>query len=172
MVRKPALQLKAVKTFRGMEGEGFNATLYIDGIKTAFVIDSAQGGCYDYEIFNKEKFEEFKKFVESLPSETVTEIAGTKLKEPFESKPDMDSVICDLLSELEREKTKKKMDKLMQTCILVGVPGGESFKYYKFKKPLASVPKEVLLKNLEVIKGKMKQGEQILNTNLNALLEA
>jgi len=36
--------VRNVKTFRGMEGEGFNATLYRDGHRIAFVIDDATGG--------------------------------------------------------------------------------------------------------------------------------
>ena len=36
--------VKDVKTFRGMEGEGFNATLCRDGRKIAFAIDDATGG--------------------------------------------------------------------------------------------------------------------------------
>jgi len=41
-------QVKNVKTFRGREGQGFNATLYCDGKKVAQVDDSANGGCYDW----------------------------------------------------------------------------------------------------------------------------
>ena len=36
--------VRNIKTFRGMEGEGFNATLCRDGKKIAFVIDDATGG--------------------------------------------------------------------------------------------------------------------------------
>ena len=37
-------QLKAVKTFQGMEGQGFTANLYVCGKKAAFVRDDAHGG--------------------------------------------------------------------------------------------------------------------------------
>src|SRR6185295_17062882 len=43
------LSVKNVKTFRGQEGIGFTADLYLDGKKIAFVRDNAQGGGYDYE---------------------------------------------------------------------------------------------------------------------------
>lgn len=42
----------------GMEGQGFNATLYRDGKRVAFVIDQATGGEYLYEWFD---FDENKK---------------------------------------------------------------------------------------------------------------
>ena len=41
--------VNAVKSFRGMEGHGFNANLLQDGKKVAFVIDEANGGEYHYE---------------------------------------------------------------------------------------------------------------------------
>lgn len=40
----PAYAVKGVKTFVGMEGHGYNATLYRDGRQVAFVIDDASGG--------------------------------------------------------------------------------------------------------------------------------
>lgn len=41
---KHGYSVRNVKTFRGMEGEGFNATLYREGRRIAFVIDDASGG--------------------------------------------------------------------------------------------------------------------------------
>lgn len=40
----PTYAVKGVKTFVGMEGHGYNATLYRDGKKAAFVVDDASGG--------------------------------------------------------------------------------------------------------------------------------
>lgn len=47
VVRKAAsavYSVKNVKTFVGMEGQGYNATLYRDGVAVATVIDDATGG--------------------------------------------------------------------------------------------------------------------------------
>lgn len=44
-----AYAVKGVKTFRGREGEGYNATLYRDGKKVAFVTDDASGGQLDID---------------------------------------------------------------------------------------------------------------------------
>jgi len=41
---KHGYTVRDIKTFRGMEGEGFNATLCRDGREIAFVIDDATGG--------------------------------------------------------------------------------------------------------------------------------
>lgn len=41
---RPLYTVKGVKTFVGMEGHGYNASLYRDGKLVAFVIDDASGG--------------------------------------------------------------------------------------------------------------------------------
>ena len=41
---KHGYTVRDIKTFRGMEGEGFNATICRDGREIAFVIDDATGG--------------------------------------------------------------------------------------------------------------------------------
>lgn len=46
--------VKNVKTFIGNEGQGFNANLYRDGIKVAFVFDDANGGDYSYQWEDRE----------------------------------------------------------------------------------------------------------------------
>lgn len=45
----PVYTVKGIKTFIGMEGEGFNATLCRDGKPVAFVIDDASGGMMDFQ---------------------------------------------------------------------------------------------------------------------------
>lgn len=41
---KHGYTVRNVRNFRGMEGEGFNATLYRDGRRIAFLVDDASGG--------------------------------------------------------------------------------------------------------------------------------
>lgn len=41
--------VNGIKTFRGMEGHGFNANLLADGKKVCFIMDEGNGGCYSYE---------------------------------------------------------------------------------------------------------------------------
>ena len=44
----PTYKVAKVKTFKGREGEGFNADLIRDGKKVAEVINDASGGCLDF----------------------------------------------------------------------------------------------------------------------------
>lgn len=48
-------EVKGVKDFIGMEGHGFNATLYRDGKKVCFIIDDADGGDYHYQWYDLEE---------------------------------------------------------------------------------------------------------------------
>ena len=60
-----------VKTFEGMEGKGFNATLCRDGRPIAFVIDEGCGGCYLWRWLDKDAELPFKAHVKGmLPKET------------------------------------------------------------------------------------------------------
>lgn len=87
--------VKGVKSFRGNEGYGFNATLYKDGKAIAFVYDDANGGCYSYEWKDKDaitaleelakqkypdmKFEQMDAFVGSLIDDVLFEKDAAKL---------------------------------------------------------------------------------------------
>lgn len=60
--------VKGIKTFRGMEGQGFNATLYRDGKKVGLVIDEGNGGSFLYEGMTKEEYKILKaQAVEMFP---------------------------------------------------------------------------------------------------------
>ena len=62
--------VKAIKTFVGMEGHGFNADLYLNNNKIAFVYDDASGGEIHFEFKTPNQETDFQKFaVEKLGSE-------------------------------------------------------------------------------------------------------
>lgn len=59
-LNKPMLPIytaKNIVTFNGMEGGGFNASLYRDGKRVAYVIDDASGGDIIVDWLDKEKAE-------------------------------------------------------------------------------------------------------------------
>lgn len=59
--------VKNIKTFRGMEGTGYNATLYLDGKKFAEVLDDAHGGEVNIDCFNKDDYAILSNYVLTLP---------------------------------------------------------------------------------------------------------
>ena len=70
---KHGYSVRNVKTFRGMEGEGFNATLYREGRRIAFVIDDASGGDIQIQWANRRTRDVEEKrlleFLKTLPKD-------------------------------------------------------------------------------------------------------
>lgn len=62
--RFPGFTIKGLKFFRGMEGDGFNATLLKDGRRVCFVIDEGNGGMLNYEGLSDADEKMLKDFVE------------------------------------------------------------------------------------------------------------
>jgi hypothetical protein len=162
-----------------MEGQGFNADLYINGVKSIFIIDNADGGCFNYlpYTYDNPKAEEVKKniglleaHIKTLPkvkSQFTFEGSNNPL---FDIEMDMDMFIDELINKIEREKQEKKKLKLMETSLLFGVPNGNQFSYIQFKTTLANIPKPILQAKLLEYKSKYcKGGVVLLNTNIEAL---
>lgn len=131
--------VKNIKEFRGMEGVGFNADLYMDGKKIAFVIDDANGGPYNFEWLDYKAprvngefldwqgkpaermmtpFEKsFNDFVKNYTSKELTENKLT---------PDMDIVIGDLV---DAACTAKKFKRICKTKTMFRLKGDASGDY-------------------------------------------
>lgn len=152
------LELKNTKSFRGMEGYGYNATLYADGVKTALVMEAGNGGEISYEVYNQEYFSKVETYAKTLPA---VEYYGSKLS------MDMDLLMGRLYDQID---ITKKMKSLMSKKILIGIPGaferGESIRTISFQKPLSSLPKDKLQEFISKTIPSLKPGEKILNTNL------
>ena len=162
-----------------MEGQGFNADLWINGVKCIFIIDDGNGGCFNYQPYTynnpkadvvKANIELLKKHIKTLPKVKPHFTFEGSDNPIYELEMDMDLFIDELINQKEKEKHEKKKLKLMETSILFGVPNGNSFNYYQFRKPLSSYPKMQLQAKLFEIKSKhCKAGVEILNTNIEAL---
>lgn len=91
------LSVKNVRMFRGMEGFGFNATLYIDGRKSGLVIDEGNGGAYHYQIPASDL-----KLLENyaaLQPERVLRIGNQTFNKTY--KPGIDTIVGELVSDFE-----------------------------------------------------------------------
>jgi len=167
----PVITLKNVKTFIGREGYGLNATIYVDGIKTAFIMDDASGGEPDYDVFNEEKFDEVKAYCEAQP-ETPMVIGGEPIfrdDKPLMVKLTLDELVDNAFNIIQRENFKKKLERKMLNHIMWGIPGGKTYKEVKMKANLDQYPTVNLQARIDHFKKEFKLGEQFLNTNLVAL---
>jgi len=159
------IELKNVRFSEAMSEEtnAFTADLYINGKKAGYCKNTGQGGCTDYNAYSPELrplIAEAEAYCKTLPDIDY----GT-----FKVKSSLEEVIDKLFEDWTVAKERKKMEKRMQTCVLVGKPDASMYRYYNFKQPLSAIPKTQLLMNVQRIKDGLKTGEAILNTNLTAL---
>lgn len=111
------LEVKNVKTWTGVEGIGFQASLYADGKRIAIVTDDAWGAEYRYDVRDAEKFTEVLAYVKTLP---MLEWHGIKLE------PSIDSLMDDLVNKYEEDKQWKK---LCKTKIVLITPDCDKGQY-------------------------------------------
>jgi len=175
--------LKNVKEFEGHDTMiGFNADIYIEGIKCMHVHDSAHGGCYEYQSFayhskNEKKIRELSSKLEAYVL-TLPDI-------PFEHngltsnlKMDLDLFIDDLVEKHQKAKQVKnaeaRMKRIMKKCIVFGAPDSNKYSSYDLykstKKELKDLPKHFVQKYINFAKEKCVGTDKvILNTNLVGL---
>jgi len=135
--------LKNVKTFRGMEGQGFNATLYRDGQRIGTVDDAGQGGCLDFHFsdhshpFGPQAHGEGAKlrdYCEALPEQPAETIEGMWHVEARPETPD--SFICDLFDAFMRERDLTRLLKK----IVMKVPGDAVGEFRTFPAKFPPTP--------------------------------
>jgi hypothetical protein len=155
------------------ETNAFTATLYINGIKAGTASNRGHGGPTDYHALNdkgKELIKQAEEYCKKLPSEKFT--SGEK---EYVVDMDLELFIDQLLNkhlqEKDLQKFRKKVDKAMEQCIVIGVPD-QSFKTLKFKMDIGmllvhpngpNVLKDAMAKN---VIPNLESGEMVLNTNI------
>ena len=114
------LEVSGVKTFRGREGEGFNAWLHVNGVKACFVMDEATGGEYHFEWDPKypDLEKQFYAYVDTLPEKHDVELN-------FTYKPNADIVVADLVNEFMNGKRFRRLCKTQTLFRVTGDPSGE-----------------------------------------------
>ena len=134
----PGFTLRGVKTFRGMEGHGFNLTLLKDGKPLAFVMDEGCGGCCRYEWASPEAETVLKALVEVKRAEIPAdqESYGMNDRKLFS----MDILIEDMLNaylderNLFRSLKKKTIFETGGKTLQISKPFGPEVKAYLTKK--------------------------------------
>ena len=170
-MKTPKIELKRIKTFRGMEGYGLNADVYVDGVKTCLAMDDATGGGMRFEIYDQAKYKLLEDYANSLPS-TPLMIDGKHMErdgKPIMMKVTVEELIDKAYNDYEKEKTEAKKVKLMVDHLIWGVPDANSYTTVKFRLPLTKIPTATLQQAVDKYKATFKNGEKFLNTNLNAL---
>ena len=174
------IELKKLKIAEHLSEEttAFSAEIFIDGVLAGYAKNSGQGGSTDYHHdYNENKAKNEKsreliakaeKYCLSLPE---IDYGNFKLDSNLENV--IDDLVDSELKQKSENKLIKKLEKKMQTCVLVGKPfkGQTTFSYseFNFKRPLAAVPLVQFQNAINRIKAGLKPEEVILNTNLKEL---
>jgi hypothetical protein len=160
------IELKKISFNERMSDETncFIADLYINGKRVGSCENDGHGGCTNYRGDTNSDCElitKAEKYCKSLP----------KVKyHDMEWEQSLEGAIDELLEKYLKEKQHKKMEKLFNIAIVMGVPNGNEYRYMKYKRPLSEVPTMLLQKAVENAREKFcKNGVVILNTNFGEL---
>jgi hypothetical protein len=166
------IELKNVKINQAFSEETtcFIADVFVNGKKVAHAKNDGRGGCTDYYPYSNQRE------LLTLAEKHCSELPKRSFQfgdETHEFNQTLESVIDDLIFAKEKEKEEKKMIKLYENHIVFGKPNGYSYSVLSFKgKPkFADVMKSIqgqksLEKLINRVKGELKEGEIIFNTNL------
>lgn len=182
-MKKPQIKLKSIQTFKGEDGLGFNADLFIDGTKCFHVCDGGYGGGLNFTLLTYKNPEEAlinakvmnaTDFISKLPKEPLIiageHILNSETNEPMYVEHNMETVVNELFREFIVERDKKTFEKLCIKGISWGIPNGYQYQTMKFNKPLSEMGKTLLQNYVDQIKvHHLKQDEVILNKNLTAM---
>lgn len=114
--------LRNLKTFNGLEGQGFSAFMYVGGLLTAGVIDDANGGCYTLHIGHKAgkpvegadaRLKQVEAFIKTLPETPWPEDFGASDSTGYAV--DLDDYLSQIVDHME---TKKKLARVRKTKLL------------------------------------------------------
>jgi hypothetical protein len=167
------IELKNVKISESLSEEttAFTADIFVNGKKAGYARNDGRGGCTEYHSFpeTRELFDKAEKFALTLPKK-VEEFNG----KIYEFNSNLELIIDNIIENVLKEKDKKKLEK----ACLKGIFKGNTFDYsgvsYKLPlKDIVRIHKEKGVAHLQgaynKMKSELKQGEKILNTNLEEL---
>jgi hypothetical protein len=163
------IEIRKISFYERMSEETncFVADLYINGKKVGICKNDGHGGCSEYHGDSKENdqiIREAEAYCKTLPKVKC----GT-----MEWEQNLEDYIDQLLEDHLKAKAQKKVEKLMLTAILWGVPNSGCYTALKYAVPLTHVAKVQPIKlqeTVNAIKFKYCCGNvQILNTNLKEL---
>ena len=119
LAKAQGYEVRGVKSFMGREGYGFNATMYRGGKKIAFVMDSANGGMYDWDWVDRKEETILEMNVATLPK------VPSGYEGIGELTIDMDWFISELVEDFENDRDFRTKCKSKTLFILYSHQNGE-----------------------------------------------
>jgi len=131
----PRITLRAVKTFQGMEGTGFNADVYVDGEKAGSAIDDASGRPdLKYRWVSPALELKVRAVVGAMPPEKCPADAEDWMRELYDEnglrEVDLDTVVAGLVEEAVIEK---QLARYRRTDVLYTTPECTDGEFFRVK---------------------------------------
>jgi hypothetical protein len=180
-MKEPKIEFKKVKTFIGMEGEGMNADVYINGVKCFFMRDGGDGGMIDFDKYSyrdkpNAEVEANVQLVDAWIAQIPDEIYPLTHPTPdgrmqLVIKADYELYFAEKYNEFLKAKDALKFEKkkmaMYKTAIVLGDPATpDKYSFLNLKKELNQFPKAWLQQAVDNAKAKYCKGNvQILNKN-------
>lgn len=100
----PKLEIKNLRTFRSIEWDGYEATLYVDGKRFAKASNQGVGGGDDFHPIAPFTYSDVKALETFITEQTP------KIKNEYgELSNNLDIVIADIISDLEKKRELKRL---------------------------------------------------------------
>jgi len=161
------IELKNVKFSESLSDEtnAFTADLWVDGKKCGYCRNDGCGGCTNVSpTWSPDLLMIFRECETHLKTQPQLNIGSNE--KPFMVDCNLESMVDHLFESWLKKKEETKMKKFDLTHVRWGVPKGLSYTHVNFKKPISTIPHNVLQGYLDTWKLTFKTGEQFLNTNL------
>jgi hypothetical protein len=105
------LTIKKLKLFQGMEGEGFNLDLCLDGKKIAFVMDGGNGGVFNYDFISPAAATAFVGLVNAMPPIPIQDESWRDIYPDGLIPVTIDMAVDELINDHNKQKRVAKMKK-------------------------------------------------------------
>ncbi len=105
------LTIKKLKLFQGMEGEGFNLDLYLDGKKIAFVMDGGNGGAFNYDFVCEAAAKQLADVVRAMPPIPIKDESWIDIYPDGLIPVNVDMAVDELINAHNKQKRVAKMKK-------------------------------------------------------------
>jgi hypothetical protein len=135
-MKTPIITVKKLQTFRGHDGVGVNADIYVDGVLIGYFHDGAYGGEPEFDSIRDDiraiaKIKDIETYVKTLPMKDIDpeKIFG----KPMLIKQDIYTLMDDAVNDAIGKKADQKNDKVKMKAIMYGIPSASNYHYISWK---------------------------------------
>jgi hypothetical protein len=169
------IELKSIKVNLAFSEETtmFKADIFVNGVKAGYANNDGRGGCTNYQPYENKRdlLNQADAYLKTLPS--TPHDCGLRIIEIDSNLENfIDNEIDKYVNKKEQDKFNKKLEKDCLTNIAFGPSDRTSYRIFGYGKSFTDLEKypnyeSLMVKLVAGIKGAMKEGDVIFNTNID-----